>query len=35
MAADAKEKFDAGIISDRNYRLIAELEKREDKDAGI
>jgi defect-in-organelle-trafficking protein DotB len=33
MAADAKEKFDAGIISERNYRVIAELEKREDIDA--
>lgn len=35
MAADAKEKFEAGIISERHYRIIAELEKREDKDAGI
>jgi defect-in-organelle-trafficking protein DotB len=35
MQADAKEKFDAGIISERNYRILAELEKREDKDAGI
>jgi defect-in-organelle-trafficking protein DotB len=33
MAADAKEKFEAGIITERNYRLIAELEKREDKDS--
>jgi defect-in-organelle-trafficking protein DotB len=35
MVADAKEKFDAGIISERNYRILAELEKREDKDAEI
>ncbi len=30
--ADAKEKFDAGIISERNYRVIAEQAKREEKD---
>lgn len=35
MQADAKEKFDAGLISERQYRIIAEMEKREDKDAGI
>jgi defect-in-organelle-trafficking protein DotB len=35
MVADAKEKFDAGIITERQYRVLAELEKREDKDAGI
>ena len=28
-------KFDAGIISERNYRVIAEQAKREDKDAGL
>ncbi|MDR3492918.1 MAG: Dot/Icm type IV secretion system ATPase DotB [Gammaproteobacteria bacterium] len=33
MEADAREKFEAGIISERNYRVIAEMEKREDKDA--
>lgn len=33
MEADAKEKFEAGIISERYYRLIAELTKREDEDA--
>jgi defect-in-organelle-trafficking protein DotB len=33
MAADAKEKFEAGIITERQYRILAELEKREDKDA--
>jgi defect-in-organelle-trafficking protein DotB len=32
MAADAKEKFDAGLISERVYSVIAEQEKREDKD---
>lgn len=31
---DAKEKFDAGIISERHYRVIAEQAKREEKDSG-
>jgi defect in organelle trafficking protein DotB len=35
MEADAKEKFAAGVISERNYNLIAEQAKREDKDAGV
>jgi len=35
MAADAKEKFDAGVISERVYRVIAEQTKREDKDVGL
>lgn len=35
MELDAKEKFDAGIISERNYRIIAEQSKREDKDVGL
>lgn len=35
MAADAKEKFDAGVISERTYRVIAEQTKREDKDVGL
>jgi hypothetical protein len=35
MAADAKEKFDAGIISERNYRVIAEQTKREETDGGL
>jgi defect-in-organelle-trafficking protein DotB len=30
--ADAKEKFDAGLITDRQYRVIAEQTKREEKD---
>ncbi len=30
--ADAKEKFDAGLITERQYRVIAEQSKREDKD---
>ena len=30
--ADAREKFDAGIISERHYRVIAEQAKREEKD---
>lgn len=35
MATDAKEKFDAGLISERTYRVIAEQTKREDKDVGL
>lgn len=31
---DAKEKFDAGLITERQYRVIAEQAKREDKDTG-
>lgn len=34
IAADAKEKFDAGIITERLYRVIAEQSTREDKDMG-
>lgn len=32
MSADAKEKFDAGLISERVYNVIAEQGKREDKE---
>lgn len=32
--ADAKEKFEAGIISERQYKIIAEQVKREEKDSG-
>ncbi|HEX2548672.1 MAG TPA: Dot/Icm type IV secretion system ATPase DotB [Gammaproteobacteria bacterium] len=35
MASDAKAKYDAGIISERNYKIIAEQTKREEKDLGI
>lgn len=35
MEIDAKEKFDAGLISERQYRVIAEMGKRQDKDVGI
>lgn len=35
MEADARQKFQAGIISERNYNIIAEQAKREDKDAGL
>lgn len=35
MEADAKEKFEAGVITERQYRILAELGKREDKDAGV
>lgn len=35
MEADAQEKFDAGIISERNYHLIIEQAKREDRDTGV
>ena len=31
---DAKEKFEAGIIAERYYRVIAEQAKREEKDSG-
>jgi defect in organelle trafficking protein DotB len=33
MESDAAEKFQQGIITERNYRIIAELAKREDKDS--
>jgi defect-in-organelle-trafficking protein DotB len=32
MEKDAKAKFDAGIISERSYRVIAEMESREEQD---
>lgn len=35
MAVDAKEKFDAGKISERTYNVIAEQTKREDKEEGV
>lgn len=35
MAIDAKEKFEAGMIEERLYRVIVEQTKREDKEAGI
>lgn len=31
---DAREKFEAGIITERQYKIIAEQAKREDKDTG-
>lgn len=34
MESDALEKFKAGLISERHYRVIAEQSKREDKDTG-
>jgi defect-in-organelle-trafficking protein DotB len=34
MEADAEEKFKAGIITERLYRLITEQAKREEKDSG-
>lgn len=34
MEADAKEKFEAGIITERQYKVIAEQTKREEKDSG-
>ena len=33
--ADAKEKWDAGLITERQYRVIAEQSVREDKDVGL
>jgi len=35
IVADAKEKFDAGLLSERNYLIIAEQSSREDKEAGV
>jgi len=35
LQVDAKEKFDAGLITERQYRVIAELSKREDMDLGL
>lgn len=35
MENDAKEKLDAGIITERQYRIIAEMGIREDRDAGL
>lgn len=35
MEADAHAKFAAGVISERQYRLIAEQAKREEKDTGV
>jgi defect-in-organelle-trafficking protein DotB len=35
MAVDAKEKFDAGLIEERLYRVIVEQAEREDKEAGL
>lgn len=34
MEADAQEKFKAGVITERQYNLIAEQAKREEKDSG-
>jgi defect-in-organelle-trafficking protein DotB len=34
MEADANEKFKAGVITERQYHLIAEQAKREEKDSG-
>ena len=33
MEADAHEKFKAGLITERQYRVIAEQAKREEKDS--
>jgi len=35
MEADAKEKLSQGMISERQYRIIAEQAKREEKDLGV
>ncbi len=35
MEADAKEKLEAGLITERQYRILAELQLREDKDAQV
>lgn len=33
--ADAREKYESGIISERHYKVIAEQAKREEKDTGL
>lgn len=33
--SDARDKFEAGIITERQYRIIAEMAIREDRDTGI
>lgn len=35
MSVDAQKKFDAGIISEREYRLLMQIDKHADQDAGI
>ena len=35
MSSDAKAKYEAGLISDRVYKIIAEQTRREEKDLGI
>ena len=35
MSVDAKRKFDAGIISEREYKLLVAIDKRADQDAGV
>ncbi len=35
METEAQEKFDAGIISERDYKLLLAYSKRADKDAGL
>jgi defect-in-organelle-trafficking protein DotB len=35
MATDAKRKFDAGVISEREYRFLVKSSEHADKDAGI
>lgn len=35
MSVDAKRKFEAGIISEREYKLLVATDKRADQDAGV
>ncbi|CAN5246746.1 Dot/Icm type IV secretion system ATPase DotB [soil metagenome] len=35
MIVDAQQKFDAGMISERDYKLLVTLSKRSDRDAGV
>lgn len=35
MSVDAQKKYDAGIISEREYKLLMQIDKRADQDAGV
>lgn len=35
MSVDAQKKFDAGIISEREYKILMQVDKRADQDAGV
>lgn len=35
MSVDAQKKFDAGIIAEREYKILMQIDKRADQDAGV